>query len=106
MAGGIYATRVTVVQNADGAGVELDSGNPVWVHSVKLSNAEGGGAQQLTFTQTTTAGGDTTVEVGAVTAAASSADDWYPEAIFDKGFRVNQALDSGSFLTITWRPCG
>ena len=107
MAGGIYATRVTVIQNADGAGVELDGGNPVWVHSVKLAGAEGGSAQQVTFSQTTTAGGVITTLVGAISAvAAGGSDDWYPEAIFDKGFRVVSAIDSGAVLTITWRPCG
>ena len=105
MSGSIYATRVTVVQNGDGAGVELDSGNPVWVHSVHLANGSAGTVTPL-FTQTTTAGGAIATEVGAMSATAGGADDWTPEAIFDKGFRVAAEPAASVYITVTWRLCG
>jgi len=105
MAGSIYGTRVTVVQNGDGAGVEINSGQPCAIHNVHIANAAAGAAQAFTFTETTTAGGAIANEVGAMSIAATGgSDDWNPEAIFDKGFRVGQEPAAGTFITVVWRP--
>lgn len=105
MSGSIYGTRVTVVQNSDGAGVEINSGLPCAIHSVQLATATGGSAETITFSQTTAAGGSISTLVGAMSAqAAGGADNWYPEALFDRGFRVVEAPASGSYVTIVWRP--
>ena len=105
MAGSIYGTRVTVVQNGDGAGVEINGGLPCAIHNIHVANAAAGAAQGFTFVQTVLAGGDVTVEVGAMSVTTNGgADDWSPEAIFDKGFRVVQEPASGTFITVVWRP--
>ena len=109
MAGGIYGTRVTVIGEGE-EGTEINGGEPCMIHNVHISCGTTG--LQAIFTQTTTAEGDEAVIVGAMTGttiAQGSPDvDWTPEAIFDKGFRLDDgaAVPADVYITVVWRPCG
>lgn len=107
MSGSIYGTRITVIGEGE-EGTEINDGLPCAIHNVHISCAATG--LQAIFTQTTNAGGDPTVVVGAMTATTITLGgpdvDWSPEAIFDKGFRLNDAtpLAAGVYVTVSWRP--
>jgi hypothetical protein len=109
MAGGIYGTRVTVIGEAE-EGTLINDGLPCFIHNVHIACAATGLA--AIFTQTTEAAGDPAVVVGAMTATTITLGgpdvDWSPEAIFDKGFRLNATpvVPAACYITVVWRPCG
>lgn len=98
----MYATRVTVVQNSDGA-TELNNGDSVYVHKVLVANSSASPVDQ-TFTESDDLGSTSTL-VGQLTVPANDSEDWEPYAVFDTGFRVAGPA-SDVVVTVTWRPTG
>lgn len=96
------ATRVTRVANGDG-NVELDSGNAVQVMAFIIANASGA-AVTYSPTQGSVAG-DGSTAVTTITVGASDSEDFNPDAVYDKGFRLPEPA-ANVVVTVSWRPTG
>lgn len=99
-----YGTRVTTVENGDGA-VLLNGGEPVFLHSVLISSTSGGAPDVHIFEGGVVPGSDSSSIIAHFPIGNQVCFGWYPYALFDKGVLVQEPATSVS-ITLIWRPDG